>query len=301
MQNIFYDIPENDSWEQVQKVSKGWSTDEKYEIRTNDGSHLLLRVSDVKNLEAKKKEFYMIQKFNSLDVRMSQAVSFGTCNEGKKVYMLLSWVEGDDLEEVLPSLSERTQYALGRKAGEILRKIHSIPLEQDDVPTETKIPKKKLQLTSYLESDVRIAGDEVAVQFLKEHMDEIWSVPPVYLHGDFHPGNLVLGKDGEIGVIDFNRWEVGDPYEEFYKLQSFGIELSIPYCIGQIDAYFNYEVPKNFFRILAVYVAHASLYSIKWAERFGQEDVDDMVKRCRAAFEDYDDFARVIPKWYQHL
>ena len=41
-----------------------------------------------------------------------------------------------------------------------------------------------------------------------------------------------------IGVIDFNRWEVGDPYEEFYKLESFGIEESIPYCVGQIDEYF---------------------------------------------------------------
>lgn len=37
-----------------------------------------------------------------------------------------------------------------------------------------------------------------------------------------------------IGVIDFNRWEVGDPYEEFYKLESFARELSVPYCIGQI-------------------------------------------------------------------
>ena len=37
--------------------------------------------------------------------------------------------------------------------------------------------------------------------------------------------------------------EVGDPYEEFYKLESFGVEVSIPYCIGQIDAYFEDAVP----------------------------------------------------------
>jgi len=300
LQDIFFDIPGRDSWEQVRKVSKGWSSDEKYEIRTKQGEHLLLRVSDVRNLEEKKKEFQMIQKFNSLDVRMSQAVSFGTCKEGKCVYMLLSWVEGDDLEDVLPFLSKEAQYELGWKAGKILKKIHSIPLEQEDIPKETKIPKKKRQLASYLESDVRIPGDEAAVRFLEAHMDEIWSVPPVYLHGDFHPGNLVIGKDGQIGVIDFNRWEVGDPYEEFYKLQSFGKELSIPYCIGEIEAYFDHEIPKSFFSILAVYVAHASLYSIKWAEKFGEEDVAGMVKRCRAAFEDYDDFTRMIPKWYQY-
>lgn len=50
--------------------------------------------------------------------------------------------------------------------------------------------------------------------------------------------------------------------------------------------------------MLAVYVAHASLYSIKWAEKFGQEDVDGMTERCRRAFDNYDDFRRHIPKWY---
>lgn len=61
--------------------------------------------------------------------------------------------------------------------------------------------------------------------------------------------------------------KVGDPYEEFYKLESFGTEVSIPYCIGQIDAYFNDSVPMDFWIANAVYVAQASLYSIKWAEK----------------------------------
>ena len=73
-------------------------------------------------------------------------------------------------------------------------------------------------------------------------------------------------------MIDFNRWEVGDPYKEFYKLESFARELSIPYCIGQIQAYFDDNIPEDFWSILAVYVAHASLFSIKWAEKFGQAD-----------------------------
>ncbi len=75
------------------------------------------------------------------------------------------------------------------------------------MPKGTKKEKKLLQLARYEESNVRIPNDD------------------------------------SIGVIDFNRWEVGDPYEEFYKLQSFGTEHSIPYCIGQIDAYFDDNIP----------------------------------------------------------
>lgn len=39
---------------------------------------------------------------------------------------------------MLPELSEQEQYKLGRQAGSILRKIHSIPLDPADVPATAK-------------------------------------------------------------------------------------------------------------------------------------------------------------------
>ena len=247
---MFLDIVSSRNWESVTEISKGWSSDAKYFVKTTSGE------------------------------------------------LLLSWVEGRDLEEILPKLSEQEQYLLGRQAGGILRKIHSIPLDPEDLPQTTKREKKLKQLARYENSDVRISGDETAIRFVKENIDQIWRETPVYMHGDFHPGNLIYRDDGSIGVIDFNRWEVGDPYEEFYKLESFGIELSIPYCVGQIDAYFNDEVPQDFWTANAVYVAQASLFSIKWAEKFGQEEIDGMVRRARASFSNFDDFSRTVPKWY---
>lgn len=295
---MYFDIDSSIDWVSVEPVSKGWSSDKKYFVKTKTGQKLLLRLSDIEQYDAKKKEYEIITKYSGLGIKMSLPVAFGVCNEGKNVYMLLTWIEGNDLEEVLPDLPEKEQYRLGREAGIILHTIHSIPVDEKDIPENNKKAKKLMQLSRYEESQVRISGDETAVKYVKDNIDRLWKEKPVYLHGDFHPGNLIYMKDGSIGVIDFNRWEVGDPYEEFYKLESFGIENSIPYCIGQIDAYFNDEVPKEFWVTLAVYVAHASLYSIKWAEKFGQEEIAGMVKRCKMAFEDYDDFKRCIPKWY---
>ena len=145
---------------------------------------------------------------------------------------------------------------------------------------------------------MRVENDETAIEFVKNNISLIWKEKPVYQHGDFHPGNLIYMNDGKIGVIDFNRWEVGDPYEEFYKLESFGIEVSVPYSIGQIDAYFDDEIPNDFWSALAVYCAHAALFSIKWAEQFGQKDVDGMVERCHRAMKNYDNFNSIVPKWY---
>lgn len=295
---MFDEIKDSSMWKSIEKINKGWSSDGKYKITTNDNQVLLLRISDIAAYEAKKKEYEIIKKYSQLGFLMSMPVDFGRCNDNQNVYILLTWVEGLDLEEVLPTLTEEEQYKLGRQAGNILKKIHSIEVESEDIPKETKIRKKLWQLEQYEASKVRIPGDETAVQYVKDHISQIWKEKPVYQHGDFHPGNLIYRKDGSLGVIDFNRWEVGDPYEEFYKLESFAREISIPYCIGQIEAYFDNNVTYEFWEILAVYVAHASLYSIKWAEKFGQEEIDGMIVRCKQAFEDYDSFKTVIPKWY---
>ena len=294
MADLIWKRPE---WRSVEPVNKGWSSDRKYRIQTIDGRTLLLRLSEISKLDAKRKEFEIIKKYARLGFPMSQPIEFGVQDE--QVYMLLSWIDGTDLESVLPQFSEAEQYRLGREAGTILKKLHSIPVDPADQPRQTKRERRLWQLAQYEQSALRLDGDETAVQYVKDNIGLIWTQPPVYQHGDFHPGNLILQVDGRIGVIDFNRWEVGDPWEEFYKLQSFGRELSVPYCVGEIDAYFDGNPPEDFWRTMAVYVAWSSLFSIKWAEPFGQADVDGMVRRCKTAFADYDGFRRFIPKWYK--
>ena len=138
--SVFEEIRGSESWLSVEKIEKGWSSDEKYHVRTQDGRYLQLRISAPEQYAAKKKEYEIIEKFSSLGFPMSEPVEFGRCAAG--TYMLLTWVEGDDLEKVLPTLPKEEQYRLGCEAGGILRKIHSLPLEAADVPEGTKKEKK---------------------------------------------------------------------------------------------------------------------------------------------------------------
>lgn len=123
--------------------------------------------------------------------------------------MILSWVEGRDLEEELKKLSEQQQYLLGRQAGKILKEIHSICVDKEDLSQKTKVDNKLLQLEKYENSKVRVPNDEAAI-----------------------------------------------------------------------------------------YVAHASLYSVKWAEKFSSGEIEGMKKRCEIAFENYNNFNEVVPVWY---
>ena len=51
-----FNIKSSSTWLSCDKITKGWSSDEKYRIETVDGRTLLLRISDISCFEAKKKE-----------------------------------------------------------------------------------------------------------------------------------------------------------------------------------------------------------------------------------------------------
>ena len=57
---MFENIKGYENWESVEKLSKGWSDDEKYVVKTRAGETLLLRISDMKQYEVKKKEYEII-------------------------------------------------------------------------------------------------------------------------------------------------------------------------------------------------------------------------------------------------
>ena len=101
-----------------------------------------------------------------------------------------------------------------------------------------------------------------------------------------------------LAVIDFNRWDFGDPYEEFYKMMLFSREQSIPFARGQIQGYFSGEIPEDFFPTLALYLADVILYSVVWAEFFGEEEINKMIKLGEMTLADFDSFSSKIPGWW---
>lgn len=296
------DIPSFKTWRIIKKINKGWSTDSKFYIEDCEGNKLLLRISDVDKYYNKLEEFKFIKKCNTLSFPMSKAIEMGFCNDRKNVYIILTWIEGESLNNVISYLTENEQYKLGVEAGAILKSIHSLKVDTtENLIANDKKDKMLKNLLRYEKSTNRISEDKFAIDFVRNNIEKINLLHPVYKHGDYHVGNLVLTPFNKIGVIDFNRWEYGERYEEFYKIQSFDVEVSIPFSIGQIHGYFNGEPSLEFWNILAIYVAYSSLYSIVWAEKFGENDINGMKKRCINAFNDYNKFKTVIPNWYREF
>lgn len=98
---MHHDIKNRETFCRFEPIGKGLSGDEKFAVETADGRKFLLRISDISQYERKKTMFDMMARVAALGVPMPNPVDFGTCNEGRSVYQLLTWCEGEELEPIL--------------------------------------------------------------------------------------------------------------------------------------------------------------------------------------------------------
>lgn len=298
--DLLQDIPESKNWRRIEPVDKGWSADKKFYIENNNGKKLLLRLSDISQLDKKKTEFETMVKVQQLGIRMTEPISMGTCDGGKLVYIFLSWLEGESAEEALPGLNGETQYDFGISAGQMLKKIHSVPAPDSQPDWETRMRRKvELKATQYKDCGHTVPNDKKIWQFIQNNISYVSDRPQTLQHGDFHVGNLIITRQQKLGLIDFNRLDFGDPWEEFCRLTTFSRRVSIPFTRGQINGYFNNQPPDLFFRLMALYTAIDAHFSIIWAIPFGGKEIAGSLERSKMNYRDYQGFETYIPVWYK--
>lgn len=298
MDEFYRDIPDASRWEVVEPLHKGWSKDKKYYIKTNLGNELLLRTSEISELDQKKQEYEAILQLADHNILMSRPLQFGVCNGGQTVYSVWTWINGEDAEKLIPTVSVEEQYQLGVTAGQYLASMHRIPAGKDQVPWADYYNRKiDRYIKNYNACRMQLKGDEKVIEFIEANRYLLDDRPQTFQHGDFHVGNMIVTRSGELGIIDFNRYDYGDPWEEFNRI-TWCAFISPAFASGRIHGYFNNNVPDLFFRMMALYIASNQLSSIHWAIPFGEEEVATMLSRAEIVLAWYDNFQTYIPSWY---
>ncbi len=289
-------------WRTILPIEKGWSSDKKYFVESIAGKKLLLRISEISDYDKKKDEFEILEKLVNKDMPIPRPIEFGVCNNGNSVYSLLTWMDGEDAESVIPSFNESEQYNLGVKAGQVLFVMHSFTAPKGLPSWEQRILNKvKVKYAQYESCGIKVPHDDEILKFINDNLWCTKNVQRTFCHGDFHLGNMIIDKDREINIIDFNRWGYDDPYEEFNRLMVFTRRISIPFAKGQIHGYFDGEQPPEaFFRRMALYTAINALFSIVWSIPFGEEEIKGDLERSRMNYEDYNGFTTIIPNWWRN-
>lgn len=298
MLDIFKDIPDSMHWRKVELVNKGWSSDIKYHIVTNENRQLLLRISNISSYDRKKEEFETMKMLDSCSILMSRPIDFGMCNNKQSVFTLLTWIEGSDAEGVLPVLTPKEQYNLGYNAGKVLAKLHKIPVPVLRENWAERFNKKiDIKIKNYKACPIKIDKADKIIDYINENRFLLENRIQTFQHGDFHVGNMVVTAKNEVGIIDFNRYDFGDPWEEFNRIV-WCAGISTHFSSGRINGYFEGEVPEAFFRLMALYIGNNTLSSLPWAIPFGDAEVKTMLNQAQNVLAWYDDFSSYIPRWY---
>ena len=279
-------------------VEKGWSGDRKYFAVTADGMKYLLRISSLDRLDRKRREYEKMSEVAKLGIPMCFPVEFGTCAEG--AYSIQSWIDGEDAEEKIMAMNCAAQYRYGIDAGRLLAKIHTIPSPEDAPDWEARFNAKiDRKIAMYQSCALKYEnGDDAFLEYIAQNRHLLKNRPQSFQHGDYHIGNMMIDPNGVLTIIDFEKQDVGDPWEEFNRIV-WCAQAAPAFASGMVDGYFDGDVPMEFWKLLALYICSNTLGSLPWAIPFGEGEIQVMRKQAAQVLEWYNGMTNVVPTWYQ--
>ena len=133
--------------------------------------------------------------------------------------------------------------------------------------------------------------------YLSENRHLLAHRPQSYQHGDYHIGNMMITTEGVLTVIDFDKDDYGDPWEEFNRIV-WSAQAAPDFARGMVDGYFGGDVPMEFWELLALYIGSNVLGSLPWAIPFGEKEVSVMRSQAVQVLQWYDNMKNVVPTWY---
>ena len=294
---MFQKIPHSKRWTRIEPVNKGFSGDKKYHIWDADGTEFLLRISPIDHYGKKKEQFALLQQIHTLNIPASKPIELGILDENH-IYLLLTWLAGEDAETYLSRVDDKTAYQLGLQGGHILNELQKICIEPPAQAWNDQFqPKIDQHIEEFNSCPVELQHKELVLQYVQSHRNIIQDRPTVFMHGDYHRGNMIVAPDGTLGIIDFDRVKSGDSYRDF-KAYTWNVYSSSYFASGIIDGYFDHKIPNDFFPILAFYTAEGMMHFMTWAIPFGDKEIQVAKQNYHNQLRWFDNFKRTIPTWY---
>lgn len=259
----------------------------KYRININNSDYIYMKMTK-QIYDNCIKPCYIVSKMN-----LSNNILFDVKLSTQEYCAFFEWIDGVSLDNVI-SNSCIDNYEYGIMSGELLKKIHSIPIEYDYVLWRSRIKERfLLYYDSFIKLNLKFANDDIAKHLIISCINLLDKRYPSLQHGDFTPQNIIyLKENSTVKAIDFQRCGMGDPYKDFYKTLIF--VDSYEYFEGMVHGYFNKQVPDDFFPLLSTFAAYISFHNIVNCYLIGTErkHLKQMIWRAEKYFSN----SRILEK-----
>lgn len=266
------------NYSSVNRLSKGYSPDEKYVVIDEIGNKYLLRISDMKRYDRKREEFQVLGEIRKYKVHSPHPVDLGLFKDLGFCYSIYSYIEGEDAKSSIRSLKEEEQYEIGLEAGKDLSRIHLHPAPSNIRSWyERTIQKHNRYVEEYKKYGIKIKNEDKVMDFIESNYHYLKNRPNQFQHDDFHLENIILKDNKYVGVIDFDSYDWGDPFHDFVKVAFASRVDSVSFSVGQMDGYFDNNIPEDFWRLYSIYSAMVMFSSVVWSIKKSPEQLDKFI------------------------
>lgn len=281
---------------EITKLIKGFSKDEKYILKSINNQKYILRLSNIKLLEFRKKQCDLLSKLDNT-ITCSKILYYGIFDKNY-CFFVTSFLSGSDAIEIIKLTDKKKSYMYGIKAGKLLKKWHETSINVSSLSWNDIYKNKKEQLVkSLLECEYSLPLQKKLLNYLEQNLYLLNDRPLVFCHGDFHLGNMII-DDEEIRIIDVLNCSLADPYEEFKRCYWSIIDGGY-FQTGLINGYFENDIPQDFFKILKIYTIESMITFFLKAIKIG--NFEEYIKFNEKQLEWWGDFDFSIPIWYKGI
>jgi aminoglycoside phosphotransferase (APT) family kinase protein len=179
-----------------------------------DGERLLVRRAAVgvihRHTLSLADEFGVLQVAHDAGVRVPRPYAYLPDLAGREAFVM-ERLEGETIGRRIVQRPELAgaRKALPRQLAEELAKIHAVPLDQLPFLHEARLERMADELDEIGEPHPAI---ELGLWWLRVHRPP--PRPPVFVHGDYRIGNVVVDEKGLVGVLDWEFAHLDDPVRD---------------------------------------------------------------------------------------
>ena len=236
-----------------EKIIIGRSPDEKYYAQGKDGGQFFIRFANADRFGRLTQEFEILKQATSMGIATPRPVALGTLGSGG--YMLVEWVNGKMLSQVMPGFEKGTQYKWGCAAGALLKRIHDIPLSGNvDEWRQCPYEKIKANIKTYPHYVNRFThAEKKLVEYIEKNTHWLQNMPLSFLHGDYKMLNM-MQVDSSLMVVDFNSFSYGVTWADVGRVVS-KASGDYPFYKGLLNQYYGGEPSQDTVQRIIFYAA----------------------------------------------
>ncbi|MDD7306186.1 MAG: kanamycin kinase [Peptoniphilaceae bacterium] len=285
-----------DKLDHISKIEK--IADNKLKITSKEASYVLglYPIEYFKELE---REDLINGYLKDIGLEPLKKYQSGIMPDINKSYKIFEYRDEISLSDFLKKADSGLKYQIGVNFGQVLKKIHAIPVKNLKPNYWYNHVQTKVNLLLYRHGlqEAKEDRDYILIDYLNENMYLTKNTSTNILYSNLNDKNIRIYDKDKIDIRGLKELKYGDGISDFVQINK--ISINHPeFARGVLDSYYeNKPIPRKLYRLLSFYQVYHILDSLVNI-RDGQNSYLK-AEEIEEIFKLYDDFSNIKPSWSQ--